>query len=119
MSRRAASRGKDDRNQPAIRQAIELLGFPVVDLSGVGGGCEDLLVGVRKSVYEDDEVICFWLLVECKVPPVRYTAAQRKWREKTCLWPRITATSGQDAVDQLRAMTGVAAPSSACRTSAR
>ncbi len=111
--RNPASKGRDDQNQRAIREAIEALGFPVLDLSGVGGGCEDLLVGVptRHTVAVEGygplrETRRVWVPVECKVPPVRYTKAQLKWRERTPGFPRITATSAQDAVDQLRRMTG-------------
>lgn len=109
MSARApAARGKADANHLAIKQAIELLGFPVMDLSAAGNGVEDLLVGLRIDgahvVYRS------WLLVECKVPDakgkVRYKPAQLAWQNKTADWPRITVTSAQDAVDQLRRMTG-------------
>lgn len=112
MSRRApAARGKADRNHRAIAEAIELLGYPVMDLSAAGGGIEDLLVGLRRHIgvdLPDDERS--WLLVECKVARNRrgevtesqYTQRQREWREQTAGWPRITATSAQDAVDQIR-----------------
>jgi hypothetical protein len=103
--RNPAAKGKDDQNQRAIREAIEALGFPVMDLSGVGGGCEDLLVGLQRRLV-NGHLQHYWLPVEVKVPPVRYTKAQLKWRARTPGYPRITATSAQDAVDQLRRMTG-------------
>jgi hypothetical protein len=109
MSRNPAARGKTDANQKAIADAIRLLGYPVMDLSHAGNGVEDLLVGLRKTftVPDDDWLtVCrWWLLVECKVPPVRYKPAQLAWRERAPDWPRITVTSAQDAVDQIRELT--------------
>lgn len=104
--KRPASKGKADSNQRAIVQALEALGLPVMDLSGVGGGCEDLLVGVRwGSVHA-------WIPVEVKVPVsksgrVRYTVDQQRWRDATRHYPRMTVTSAQDAVDQLRRLMAV------------
>lgn len=40
---------KVDANQAAIVRRLRQLGASVVDLSGVGGGCPDLLVGARGS----------------------------------------------------------------------
>lgn len=110
MSRSPARKGPADSNHRAIREAIEALGYPVRDLSAVGSGVEDLLVGLfrtepDRNCFRINRVNCRWLVVECKVPPVRYTAAQKKWRAITRGWPRITATSAQDAVDQIRGMT--------------
>jgi hypothetical protein len=76
-------------------------------LSAAGNGVEDLLVPLR--CLRDR----WWLLVECKVPryeltastAVRYTKAQIEWRALTAGWPRITATSAQNAVDQIRELT--------------
>jgi hypothetical protein len=99
--RHPASKGKADSNHKAIREAIELLGFPVMDLSHAGNGVEDLLVAVTSPVS-----IRRWLCVECKVPPIKYTKAQKEWRALTEGWPRITVTSAQDAIDQIRRMTG-------------
>lgn len=111
--RHPARKGRKDANHKAISEAISLLGFPVMDLSAAGNGVEDLLVGLRKKTYQDDEVICFWIVVECKVSlnksgtvrASQFKPAQKLWRERTALWPRITATSAQDAVDQIREMT--------------
>ncbi len=55
----------------------------------------------------------WWLVCECKVPmgkggtvqPSQFRPAQKAWRAATSEWPRITVTSGQDAVDQIREMT--------------
>lgn len=120
--RHPARHGKADSNQAPIKEAIELLiwPLPVMVLSAAGNGVEDLLVpiprarmccvaGLRMHEMRAD----IWLLVECKVPrnkrgeatASQYTAAQREWREKTAAWPRITVTSAQDAVDQIREMT--------------
>ncbi len=108
MSRNPARKGKADSNQPAITQAIQALGYPVMDLSAAGNGVEDLLVGLHKrTVFPGQtERALWWIVVECKVPPVKFTVAQIEWRRLTEAWPRITVTSAQDAVDQIRAMTG-------------
>ena len=118
MTRNPARLGRADSNHKAIAQAICLLGFPVMDLSHAGGGVEDLLVALRKSftIPDDDWATdCrWWLLVECKVArnkrgeatPSQFKPAQKKWREQTQGWPRITVTSAQDAVEQIRRMTG-------------
>lgn len=108
--RNPAARGKADSNQRAIADAIRLLGYPVMDLSHAGNGVEDLLVGLYRRVFGKHPYIaftpeCWWILVECKVPPVRFTPGQRLWRDKTDGWPRITVTSAQDAVDQIRELT--------------
>ncbi|MEY4548405.1 MAG: hypothetical protein RL685_4600 [Pseudomonadota bacterium] len=108
-ARNPAARGKADSNQPAIKQAIEALGYPVMDLSAAGGGVEDLLVGISRMELSADGsrvVSHYWVPVECKVRPISFTEAQLKWRARTHGWPRITAVSAQDAVDQLRRMTG-------------
>lgn len=114
--RNPASKGKADSNQRAIVQALEALGLPVMDLSAVGGGCEDLLVGVTWTEHYPPptrgmQVHHAWIPVEVKVPvskrgAVRYTEQQKEWRVRTRFFPRITATSAQDAVDQIRRMTG-------------
>ncbi len=117
--RHPATKGKADSNHKATREAIELLGFPVMDLSHAGNGVEDLLVGVRdgRSHFDSEYGLLrnterlYWLLVECKVPvnakgTVRFKPAQLKWRERSEGWPRITVTSAQDAVEQIRRLTG-------------
>lgn len=109
--RHPATKGKADSNHKAIREAIELLGYPVMDLHAAGNGVEDLLVGVRwAEPYPPPtrgmRIEHAWLCVECKVPPIQYTKAQKQWRKQTEGWPRITVTSAQDAVEQIRRMTG-------------
>lgn len=111
--RNPARLGKKDANHKAIADAIRMLGLPVMDLSAAGNGVEDLLVGLRKTTVFPGEVVIEkgWLMVECKVIErastgyVRFKPAQKAWREQTAGWPRITATSAQDAVDQIREMT--------------
>ena len=114
MSRNPAARGKQDSNQKPIADAIRLLGYPVMDLSHAGGGVEDLLVGLTVPVEGFTHRVKGWLLVEVKVEhpersktePIRFTKAQKEWRAKTAGWPRLTVVSAQDAVDQIRALTG-------------
>ena len=111
--RNPARLGRADSNHKAIAQAIRLLGFPVMDLSHAGGGVEDLLVGLTRRLA-NLHLQRFWLLVEAKVArnkrgeatPSQFKPAQKKWREQTQGWPRITVTSAQDAVEQIRRMTG-------------
>lgn len=114
--RNPARKGPADANQKAIAEAIELLVHPrpVMRLNTAGNGVEDLLVpllrpnGARGPLWAR-----WWLLVECKVPlgargdvtPSQYTAAQKEWRVLTEGWPRITAVSAQNAVDQIRELT--------------
>lgn len=103
-ARAPAARGKQDRNQKAIADAIRLLGYPVMDLSHAGNGVEDLLTGLTRRLV-NGHIQTYWLVVECKVPPVKFTKRQREWREITASWPRVTVTSAQDAVDQIRRLT--------------
>jgi len=111
-TRNPAARGPADRNHRAIREAIELLGYPVMDLSAAGNGVEDLLVGMLTHLG-GATIRSWWLLVECKVPrnkrgavtESQLTTAQKQWRERSQGWPRITVVSAQDAVEQLRRMT--------------
>jgi hypothetical protein len=111
--RNPARKGKADSNHKAIAEAIAVLGFPVMDLHAAGNGVEDLLVGIKRPIGPGGISRYDWLLVECKVArnkraeitPSQYTKEQKEWREETAWWPRITATSAQDAVDQIRALT--------------
>jgi hypothetical protein len=124
--RHPARKGPADSNQKAIAEAIELLVYPrpVMRLNTAGNGVEDLLVpllrpnGARGPLWAR-----WWLLVECKVPlgaqgdvtPSQYTTAQKEWREMTAGWPRITATSAQNAVDQIRELTSEVIEAGVCR----
>ncbi|OGR95463.1 MAG: hypothetical protein A2V88_15220 [Elusimicrobia bacterium RBG_16_66_12] len=113
MIRHPATQGRADSNHRAIADAIRLLGYPGMDLSHAGNGVEDLLVGARVPSAKPWPS-GYWLLVECKVArykltastAVRYTKAQIEWRKQTQGWPRIIATSAQNAVDQIRTLTG-------------
>lgn len=112
--RHPATKGKADSNHKPIADAIRLLGCPVMDLHAAGNGVEDLLVGVKRWVPPlMGEVECFWVVVECKVPknkrgeatPCQFKPAQKEWYAKTQGFPRIIATSAQDAINQIRALT--------------
>jgi hypothetical protein len=106
--RNPARRGRADGNHAAVKLALEAIGIQAMDLSAAGNGVEDLLLPLARRGER------WWLLVEVKVArnkrgevtQSQYTKAQREWRERTAGWPRITVTSGQDAVDQVRALTG-------------
>jgi len=121
MSRHPARKGPADSNQKAIAEAIELLGHRVMVLSAAGNGVEDLLVGIRDASAPGYWPAGFWLLCEIKVArnkrgevtASQYTSDQIEWRALTAGWPRITVTSAQNAVDQIRAITGEAPDS--CR----
>jgi len=109
--RNFAAKGRQDSNHKAIADAIRALGYPVMDLSAAGNGVEDLLVGLQRTRYCPFR---FWLLCEIKRPrnlrgeatESQFTKAQKDWRELTQGWPRITVTSGQEAVTLIRDMTG-------------
>jgi hypothetical protein len=113
VSRNPARKGRSDSNQPAIAQAIQAIGYRPMDLSAAGNGMEDLLVPVAVYVrrlpleaWDAQGRLRIWLPAECKTLPVRYKPAQLAWRAQTAGWPRITVTSGADAIAQLREMTG-------------
>jgi hypothetical protein len=115
VSRNPAAQGRKDSNHKAIADALRAIGCPVMDLSHAGNGVEDLLVGVRCCTDWPDvcEVRHWWLVVECKVArnkrgevtPSQLEPAQKKWRDATALYPRLTVTSAQQAVDEIRRMT--------------
>ncbi len=115
MSRNPAAQGRKDANHKAIADALRAIGCPVMDLSHAGNGVEDLLVGVSKRTVLSGEVVTWrnWLLIECKVArnkrgevtPSQLEPAQKKWRDATALYPRLTVTSAQQAVDEVRRMT--------------
>jgi len=61
-----------DCNQKAIVHALKTFGAMVVDLSGVGKGCPDLLVGFRNKTY----------LIEVKRDSkAKFTAQQLQFNE--------------------------------------
>jgi len=62
-----------DVNQKEIVQALRQLGATVTDLSGVGQGCPDLLVGFKKHTY----------LIEIKRDnKAKFTQQQVKWHNE-------------------------------------
>lgn len=62
-------RGATDANQPAIVAALRSVGASVEDLSQVGAGVPDLLVGYRGRNY----------LIEVKTASGKLTKHQEKW----------------------------------------
>ena len=69
---------KLDANHAAIVRDLRMAGCTVVDLSKVGGGCPDLLVGRGRSTY----------LLEVKSPErARYArASERRQAEWRAAW---------------------------------
>ncbi len=86
-------RARPDRNQPALIKDLEALGMSVVDLSGVGRGCPDLLVG-WKNVS---------LLVEVKDPMQPRRKRDLRDSQKTFFaeWQGGEAIRAETAVDVL------------------
>jgi len=62
---------KTDKNQGEVVEYLEGIGASVQDLSPVGGGCVDLLVGYQGVNY----------CVEVKMPNGKVTPAQWKWHD--------------------------------------
>lgn len=119
MPRNPARLGRADANHAAVMRALEVIGVQPMDLSAAGNGVEDLLLPLvrrRRVITAGGSGIPvdieerWWLLCEIKVArnkraevtQSQYTSAQRRWRERTAGWPRITVTGPQDAVDQVR-----------------
>lgn len=83
-------RGKVDRSQPAIVEALRGAGATVVSLANVGDGCPDLLVGSRRMTY----------LLECKSGPRDgLTDDQRVWHLTWHGWPVAVVRSVDEALD--------------------
>ena len=76
-----------DANHAEIKRAFERLGCDVLDLSGVGRDCPDLLVRVRA--------IDRWMLVEVKTPKGRIRPGQAAFAER---WPVQVVRSVDDAM---------------------
>jgi hypothetical protein len=98
-----------------VAEAIRALGYPVKSLHTQGGGVEDLLVGINYNTRTFVGHAKAWVLVEVKrsrnktndgIWESQYTPAQRAWYAQTKGFPRLVVTSAQDAIDQLRRMTG-------------
>jgi len=82
MAKRMLARlGRPDRNQPEIVDALVRAGAQVIDLTGVGDGCPDLLVGYRRENF----------LVEVKNPHTGGDLTPRQV-EFARTWPGQTAT---------------------------
>lgn len=90
--RRAA---KVDRNHSEVVNALRLVGCNVQDLSKVGDGCPDLLIGiptVRKLVFAE--------IKDGAKPPCerRLTDAQVKWHARWNGYPVHIVESVSDAL---------------------
>lgn len=74
MSAKRGTPAKIDQNQPEIVAALESIGCLVMDLSPIGGGCPDLLVSFRDTLY----------LLEVKNPKARgkLNKLQQAWHEE-------------------------------------
>lgn len=66
---------KVDKNQGAIVEALRQAGYSVEDLSGVGGGCPDLLVA---GIYRWTGVTCTWVM-EVKTASGELSQDQIDW----------------------------------------
>jgi len=86
--RRAA---RKDANHNEIARAFERMGCDVLDLSGVGKDCPDLLVRVRA--------IDRWMLVEVKTPKGRIKPGQAAFAER---WPVKVVRTIEDAIGALQ-----------------
>lgn len=98
------ARRTDGNHKPTL-DALRALGYPCKSLHTQGGGCEDILVGIPGGKLQGPR----WVLLEMKVPtskrgtvkPSAFTPAQVAWYERTKGYPRIIATSAEDAATQL------------------
>lgn len=91
-----------DKGQRAIIQALELSGANVEDISGVGKGCPDLLVGVGSDLF----------LVEVKAPEgprggkskagQKLNDIQLAWKRKWEKAPVYVIRTPEEAIDLIR-----------------
>jgi len=82
-----------DCNQKDIVHALKMLGASIVDLSGVGKGCPDLLVGFNNITY----------LIEVKKDnKAKFTAAQLQFNENWHGGVVARIESASDAINLLR-----------------
>lgn len=63
--------GRIDKNQSSIVDALRRVGASVQSLADVGGGCPDLLVGLRGRNY----------LMEVKASNKMLNAKQKEWHQ--------------------------------------
>ena len=88
MPRRAA---RVDANQASIVAAARKLGFLVLDLSGVGRGCPDLLLGCPRTRR--------LVLVEVKTPTGKLRPLQAEF---AALWPVTVVREVSDLLPLLK-----------------
>lgn len=81
-----------DANHQEIKRAFERMGCDVLDLSGVGKDCPDLLVRVRS--------IDRWILVEVKTPKGRLKPGQVAFAQR---WPVKVVRTVDDAIEAVSA----------------
>jgi hypothetical protein len=94
---------RTDDNHASAKSALKICGFPFIDLSAVGHGCEDFLVGVISG--RGTTRCGRWVMLEMKNllgRGLRFTPAQLDWQARTLGFPRIIATSAEHAIKQLR-----------------
>lgn len=80
-------RHRTDSNQKAIAQALRAKGFKLIDLSGVGGGCPDLLALSPSGELR---------LIEVKNPGGRNRLTQCQERLIESGWPVAILRSPDD-----------------------
>jgi hypothetical protein len=106
-------RRRTDAAHKAVADVLRLLKLPFLDTSAAGKGLEDFVVGLpgcnRPGCQSHSPR---FVLLEVKTIErqstgyVRFKPAQKKWRAMTEGFPRIVATSAEDALRQLRDLTG-------------
>jgi hypothetical protein len=90
-------RGRTDDNQEKIVRALRRVGAMVADLSAVGGGVPDLLVGFRMQTY----------LLEVKSPKGKPTPAQVSWRHRWRGRPPQTVRTVDEALAAIGAVANI------------
>ena len=101
-NRRYASR--QDSNHVQICKGLRELGYHVLDLKSVGGGCPDIAV-VSKQMLWTEAVgwLNQWWLVEIKSSPkAKLNAKQIKWRENWTGPAPITACSLEEILEAIQ-----------------
>jgi hypothetical protein len=86
-----------DENQAQVVSALRQVGASVLDLSAVGGGCPDLLIGFRGRMN---------LLMEVKSGGGRLSNRQRMWHHTWRGYPVVTVQS----VDEAMVAVGIVPP---------
>lgn len=92
--RNPAARGGDDANQPEIVRAYEEAYCSVVDLSSLGGGISDLLVGFGGEAGG-------WVLREIKTCTGRLLKSQTEFRVSVRGPSPLVIRSAADALDDV------------------